>query len=537
MRKGVNKNSNELDNFNKLNYKLSNFKIIKYHNNNMEYNFKKVKDLRGNLIAIDSIHDLPFDIKRIFYINNVDDLPRGFHAHKKCEQILIPIQGSFDLHIELKNSEKKIFNLNRDNYGVYIPLLSWVSMENFSSGCILMVLCSYKYDESEYIRNYGDYLEIIKKNKKETKLIKNFDLSIQTKQIKKEIMHQIENIIDSGSYTLGKELSEFENNFAKYNQSNFCIGVSNGTSALKIAFKSLNLNKSKCEILVQANTYIAVPLVADELNVHMNIIDIDENLLLDLNKLELYLEENKEQDKKYVLFLVHLYGYCIDMDKLMILKEKYKFYLIEDTAQAHGATFNNKKLGSFGEVGCFSFYPSKNLGAYGEGGAIITNNKEYYNYARKYRNYGCIEKYEWEIKGFNERMHNIQAAILDIKLKYLDNWTENRRKLANIYIEHLKENKLIKLPIIHEKCKSNYHLFVIITKKRDELKKYLEKNNVQCAIHYPRPFYKSEAFQELNDLILENMEELKDDLLSLPMYPELEEEKVVQICELINHFE
>jgi dTDP-4-amino-4,6-dideoxygalactose transaminase len=503
----------------------------------MEYNFKKVKDLRGNLIAIDSINDLPFEIKRFFYINNVDNLPRGFHAHKKCEQILIPIQGSFDLHVELKNGEKKIFNLNKDNYGIYIPLLSWVSMENFSSGCILMVICSYKYDEEEYIRNYGDYLEIIRKDKINNNKIKNFDLNIQTKKIKKEIMNKIENIIDNGSYTLGKELEDFENNFAIYNKTKYCVGVSNGTSALKIAFKSLNLDQQKCEIIFQANTYIAVPLVADELKLNMNIIDIDNNLLLDLNKLELFLDKNKNQEKTFVLFLVHLYGYCVNMDKLMELKEKYNFYLIEDTAQAHGAEFNGKKLGSFGEIGCFSFYPSKNLGAYGEGGAIVTNNESYYNYAKKYRNYGCIAKYEWEIKGFNERMHNIQAAILDVKLKYLDNWNENRTKLANIYIENLKDNKLIKLPTINEKCKSNYHLFVIITSKRDELKKYLEENNVQCAIHYPRPFYKSSAFQELNDLFLENMEELKDNLLSLPMYPELEEEKVLHICELIKNFE
>ena len=502
----------------------------------MNITFKKVKDLRGNLIAIDSINDLPFDIKRIFYINNVDNLPRGFHSHKKCEQILVPIQGSFDLHVELKSGEKKVFTLNKDNVGLYIPILSWISMENFSSGCILMVICSYKYDEDEYIRNYGDYLEIIREEKKKDKLIKNFDLTIQTKKYKKEIMNKIEDIIDNNSFTLGKELKEFENNFANYNNVKYCVGVSNGTSALKIAYHALELDSDNIEIIVQANTYIAVPLVVNELKLKMNIIDIDENLLLDLNKLELFLDENKENNKTYVLFLVHLYGYCVNMNKLMELKEKYNFYLIEDTAQAHGSEFNGKKLGSFGEIGCFSFYPSKNLGAYGEGGAIITNKESYYNYALKYRNYGCIAKYEWEIKGFNERMHNIQSAILDIKLKYLDSCNENRRKLANIYIENLKDNKLIKIPKLHENCKSNYHLFVIITNKRDELKEYLEENNVQCAIHYPRAFYKSEAFKELNDLHLDNMEELKDNLLSLPMYPELEEEKVIHICELINNY-
>ena len=288
----------------------------------MEITFKKVKDLRGNLIPIDSINDLPFEIKRIFYINNVDNLPRGFHAHKKCEQILIPIQGSFDLHVELKSGEKKVFTLNKDNVGIHIPLLSWISMENFSSGCILMVICSYKYDEDEYIRNYGDYLEIIREEEKKDKLIKNFDLTIQTKKYKKEIMTKIENIIDNNSFTLGKELKEFENNFANYNNVKYCVGVSNGTSALKIAYHALELDSDNIEIIVQANTYIAVPLVVNELKLKMNIIDIDENLLLDLNKLELFLDENKENNKTYVLFLVHLYGYCVNMNKLMELKEK-----------------------------------------------------------------------------------------------------------------------------------------------------------------------------------------------------------------------
>mgnify|MGYP003997701051 CR=1 FL=1 len=502
----------------------------------MEYNFKKIQDIRGNLIAIDSINDLPFEIKRLFFIKDTENLPRGFHAHKLCEQVLICINGFCDLNIDIENKEKKKFKLNKDNFGVHIPILTWISIENFSNDCILMVLCSYRYDENEYIRNYGDYLKIIKDYNIKNNIVKNFDLSKQIKNIKKEVLYKIESVINNTSFVLGNELQEFENNFANYNNSKFCVGVSNGTSALKIAFKCLNLDKTKCQIIVQANTYIAVPLVADELKIQMNIIDIDNNLLLDLNKLEIFLEKNKDTNIIYILYLVHLYGFCIDMDKLMELKNKYKFYLIEDAAQAHGSTYNNKKLGTFGEIGCFSFYPSKNLGSFGEGGAIITDNEIYYNFAKKYRNYGCIKKYEWEIKGFNERMHNIQAAILNIKLKYLDLWNNSRRKLANIYMEKLKNNKLIRLPKFNEKCNSNYHLFVIITEKRNKLKKYLEDNNICCAIHYPNVFYKSKAFSDFNELYLETMEKFKDNILSLPMYPELEESKILYVCNIINKF-
>lgn len=506
----------------------------------MDIIFKKISDLRGELIEIDSINNLPFNIKRIFYIKKLEDLPRGFHAHKKCEQILVPISGSFDLNIEFKDGVKINKNLSNDNIGYYIPLYSWLSMENFSNNCIILVICSYKYDENEYIRNYGDYLNEIKNLKKNNEIIKNFDLTDQTKKIKMEIINKIENTIDSGEFVLGNDLINFEKNFALYNNKKYCIGLSNGTSAIKIAIKSLNINLDNTELIFQANTYIAVPIVSNELNLNFNIIDIDDNLLLDLNKLEIFLEKNKNNNKIYVLVLVHLYGYCVDMDKLMNLKNKYNFYLIEDTAQSHGSEYNNKKLGTFGEIGCFSFYPSKNLGSFGEGGAIITDNEEYYIYSKKYRNYGCLLKYEWEIKGSNERMHNLQAGILDVKLKYLDIWNDKRRYLANIYIKNLKDNNLIKIPLlsnnINNYCNSNYHLFIIITKYRDVLKKYLEENNIQCAIHYPKPFYKSIAFKEYNNIFIEKMEELKDNLLSLPMYPELSENSVLKICECINNF-
>ena len=348
----------------------------------MDIYFKKVSDLRGELISIDSIIDLPFNIKRIFYIKKLEDLPRGFHAHKKCEQILVPISGSFDLNIEFSDKLKITKNLYNDNIGYYIPIYSWLSMENFSNDCIIMVICSYKYDENEYIRNYGDYLNEIKILNNNNIIIKNFDLCLQTKKIKKEIINKIENIIDNSEFVLGDDLLAFEKNFAIYNNKKYCVGLSNGTSAIKIAIKSLNIDLNNTELIFQANTYIAVPIVSNELNLNFNIIDIDNNLLLNLDNLEIFLEKNKYNNKIYILLLVHLYGYCVDMDRLISLKNKYNFYLIEDTAQSHGSEYKNKKLGTFGEIGCFSFYPSKNLGSFGEGGAIITDNEEYYIYSK-----------------------------------------------------------------------------------------------------------------------------------------------------------
>lgn len=493
--------------------------------------FKKNYDIRGELIAINSEFDLPFDIKRIFYIKNMNKIKRGFHAHRKCVQVLIPIQGSFKL--KLFDGEKHSdFYLDKSNQGVLIPLYNWLSIYDFSSDCIIMVICSYKYDEEEYIRNYNIFLKEIN-DKKYINTIANFSLNKQTQLIKREVINKIEKIIDNTAFVMGDEVINFENKFSKYLGCKYTIGLSNGCAALKIAIKALQLKNPK--VLIQANTYVAVPLVCEEANIPYDIIDIDDNLLLNLDKLDLYLSNVKEETINFIIIVVHLYGNSIDWNKLQILKEKYNFKIIEDAAQAHGSAFKHIKLGNFGDIGCFSFYPSKNLGAFGEAGAIVTNSSKYAEYAKYYRNYGSIKKYEWQICGGNERMDNIQGAILNIKLKYLNSWNNKRIEIANIYKNNIKNNKIRLLESI-DNCESNYHLMIIILDKRDELKEYLEENKISCAIHYPKPFYETNAYKDKTYQNCEIMEKYKNKLLSLPMYPELEYNKVHYICKIINKF-
>jgi dTDP-4-amino-4,6-dideoxygalactose transaminase len=496
-----------------------------------EYIHFKIKgDLRGVLTAIDSEFDLPFNIKRIFYIQGVDNLERGFHAHKKCELVLVAIQGSFKLILD-NGCEEKEFILNKSNIGVHIPLYHWLKMSDFTTDCIILVICSYKYDENEYIRDYNVFLEEV--NTKELS-VNNFSLKKQTELLKKDMINKIENIIDKNEFTMGKDVVEFEENFKKYNDSTYCIAVSNGCAALKIAIKALELKNPK--VITQANTYVAVPLSCEELKVSYELIDIDDNLLLDLEKLENYLENNKNPEYDIIVLIVHLYGNSVNMDKLLELKNKYSFKLIEDSAQAHGSSYNNKKLGTFGDLGCFSFYPSKNLGSFGEGGAILTNNDKYDKYCRLYRNYGMTEKYKWEIIGANERMHNIQGGILNIKLNYLKQWNNNRIELAKIYYKNIKENNDLKILKPINSCVSNIHLFILIVKNRNELKQYLEKNKISCAIHYPQPFYYTDAYKHIEINNCDKMEIYKDKLLTLPMYPELEKSEVLYVCEKINEF-
>ncbi len=500
-------------------------------------NFKLKKDLRGNLVAIDSEFDLPFQLKRIFYISDLENLERGYHAHKKCEQILLAVQGSFTLVLDDGVQEKE-FLLENSNEGIHIPLYTWIKMKNFSHNCIILVLCSYKYDEDEYIRDYDNFIQEIKKLDKQ--IIPNFSLKEQTKEIKNEVLNKLDEIIERNEFVMGSNVIDFENKFALYNNSKYCIGVSNGCSAIKIAIKSLQLKKPK--VITQANTYVAVPLVCEELNIPYELVDIDNNLLLDLDKLEESLKKNNSEPEYWyesvpeiIVIVVHLYGNSVDMNKLMELKNKYNFKLIEDAAQAHGSTYNDKKLGSYGDLGCFSFYPSKNLGGYGEAGAIITNNEEYSNYCKSYRNYGSIQRYKWEIIGSNERMDNIQGGILSIKLKYLDKWNEKRIYNANLYYNKIKENSGLRILKPIDKCISNIHLFILLVDNRDELKKYLENHNIMCAIHYPKPFYEETAYLHKNGNY-PIMNSLKDKLLTIPMYPELSEKDIENICTVINNF-
>jgi dTDP-4-amino-4,6-dideoxygalactose transaminase len=489
--------------------------------------FNANTDIRGKLIPIQSNIDVPFNISRIFFIKNLDELPRGFHSHKKTIQVIFPLCGSFD--IELTDGQTIIkHHLDTDDKGLLIPINWWLHMYDFSMDCIVAVICSYKYDETEYIRNYGDFLEYAEEIKK-NKVVEYFSLFEQTQQLKEKVLTKINNIIDNNSYVLGQDISEFEHKFAEYNNVKYCVGLSNGTSALITALKALKLNDGD-EIIIQSNTYIAAPLAIEFCNLKIKIVDIDSNLNLDLNLLA-----DAITDKTKAVIVVHLYGMCPDMDVLIDLKNKYNFKLIEDTAQAHGSEFNDQKLGTFGDIGCFSFYPSKNLGSFGEGGCIITNDSDHADFAKLYRNYGSVEKYKWEIKGTNERMHNIQAGILNIKLPYLDKWNSQRRNIAQIYNKQLSDITEIIIPTNHPKLQRNYHIYIIIANDRDNLLKYLNNKNISVAIHYPETFYKSNAFQELNHLTFQ-ADNIKNNLLSLPMYPEMPHSDAEIVSTTIREF-
>ena len=358
------------------------------------------------------------------------------------------------------------------------------------------------------------------------------DLTRELIPIREELTKKIDNIIfEKTNFILGDELPVFEQNFANYINTGYCVGVANGTDAIEIAVNSLGL-QTEDEIITQANTYVATCFGVTNNNLKLKLVDVVEDTYqMDLDKLE-----QSISPKTKVIIIVHLTGSCCNMERLMEIIKKHNLILIEDCAQSHGAYYNSKRLGSFGILSTHSFYPGKNLGAFGDGGAICTSNYDLYHKLQKIRNNGSIEKYKHEMFGRNSRLDTLQAAILDIKLRNLDINNEKRRKNAQKYCDLLKYVVEIQLPKIQEGCEPVFHLFIIRAYKRDELKKYLEQRNIGVGIHYPICIPKLKCYENYFEGSYEYAEKNSANILSLPMFPDLTEDEIKRVCDLIIDF-
>ncbi|HHB92320.1 MAG TPA: DegT/DnrJ/EryC1/StrS family aminotransferase [Thioploca sp.] len=363
-------------------------------------------------------------------------------------------------------------------------------------------------------------------------MIKSLDLYKQYESIKTEVDNAIQSVIRDSSFIGGKYVTQFENNFANYQQADYCIGVANGTDALEIAIEVLELPKDS-EIIVPGNSFISSAEAVTRSGHRVVFCDANQDdytiNIADVNK--------RITDKTSAIIAVHLYGHPCDMGSLVDLARKNNLKIIEDCAQAHGTEYRNKRVGTIGDIGTFSFYPGKNLGAYGDGGAIVTNDPELAKKCRMIANHGRIEKYNHEFEGRNSRLDGLQAAILDVKLKYLDNWLNQRIEIANIYKQELKNEVNIIAPVQQNWTRHTYHLYVIRTSKRDELKKHLANNNIQTGIHYPIALPKLKAYEYTNQAD-ENMfiNRVDKELLSLPMGEHLSVEDAYQICSKLRNF-
>lgn len=345
----------------------------------------------------------------------------------------------------------------------------------------------------------------------------------------KELKDAFSEVLDSGWFILGKNVELFEKEFADYIGVDHCAGVASGLDALILAIKSLDL-PSGSEIIVPSNTYIATILaVVQTGNVPVLVEPDIKTYNIDPGLIEAAITKNTR-----AVLVVHLYGKPCDMDPILDICNRHKLYLLEDCAQAHGAIYKGKMTGSFGDLAAFSFYPSKNLGCLGDGGAVTTNNTEYYNKIRMLRNYGSNIKYNNVYIGINSRLDEIQAAFLRIKLRHLDSITENKRNLARLYHENIKGDFI--LPVELEGLKDVYHIFNIRHKKRDELRQFLLDNNIKTEIHYPIAPNKQKALSFLNHLSFPVSEEIHRTTLSLPVSTFHTADDILKVSAVLNSF-
>jgi dTDP-4-amino-4,6-dideoxygalactose transaminase len=358
------------------------------------------------------------------------------------------------------------------------------------------------------------------------------DLKAQYQSIKPEIDDAISEVLQSSQFVLGPNVEAFETEFARYCETRFCFGVNSGTSALHLALLAAGVGPGD-EVVTVSYTFVATVAAILYTGAKPVLVDIDPlTCNIDVAKIEAAITS-----KTKVIMPVHLYGTCVDMDTILEIARRHKLVVIEDAAQAHGAEYKGRRAGSMGELSCFSFYPGKNLGAYGEAGAVLTNDEKYVDVLKQLRDQGQSAKYLHQLVGYNYRMEAIQGAILRVKLRHLDDWTEARRRHAKTYESELAETG-IRLLGEPANCKSVYHVFPLFTKQRDQLREHLHAAGISTGIHYPIPVHLQTGFSNLGyaEGDLPETERVCREVMSLPMYPELTREQVAHVTNSAKSF-
>lgn len=357
------------------------------------------------------------------------------------------------------------------------------------------------------------------------------DLRTQYLSIESEVDLALESIFCESSYIGGEDLNKFENRFAEYCNAKYCVGVGNGTDALWISLKMLGIGSGD-EVIVPANSFIATAEAVTLAGATVVFCDVDPSRYT----IEANLIESKISENTRAIIPVHLYGCPADMDPINRIAKEYALYVVEDAAQAHGAEYKNKKVGRLGDVACFSFYPGKNLGAYGDAGAVVTNNCELADNIRMFSNHGRKNKYDHLFEGVNSRLDTLQAAILNVKLDHLDTWSQSRLANARRYNEMFKGIPEVKTPQIPEDSFHVFHLYVVRVQNRDVVLDNLKQKGIACGVHYPIALPNSMAYQYLGNRPEDFpvASKYQEQVLSLPMYPELKKEDIEYVVEAMK---
>jgi dTDP-4-amino-4,6-dideoxygalactose transaminase len=359
------------------------------------------------------------------------------------------------------------------------------------------------------------------------------DLKAQYASIKAEVDEAVLTVMGNCNFILGREVEEFEANFAAYLETGHALGISSGLDALRLALEALGIGAGD-EVILPANTFIATALSVSAVGAHPVLVDIDSRSYnIDPDRIEAAITARTR-----AIMPVHLYGQPCDLDPILDIARRHNLRVVEDACQAHGARYRGRRAGTIGDIGCFSFYPGKNLGAYGDGGAVVTADRELAEKMSRLRNYGQQKKYYHSDKGLNARLDTLQAAVLGVKLKYLDEWNSRRAANAALYSRLLEAVEQIQLPAAGRDRDHIYHLYVIRTRERENLQKYLSERGITTLIHYPVPIHLQQAYSELGyqrgDFPITEL--AADEIVSLPMFAELKVDQIERVAEAISDF-
>lgn len=349
-------------------------------------------------------------------------------------------------------------------------------------------------------------------------------------KLREKMLSKFEEVYDNGWFIQGKELTNFEEKFAKFCGVNYCVGCGNGLEAISLILRGYGIGEGD-EVIVCAHTFIASALAISKVGATPILVDAETDYcLIDTKKIE-----EKITNKTKAIITVQLYGQACDMDAINEIAKKHNLKVIEDAAQAHGALYKGKRVGSLADAAAFSFYPGKNLGALGDAGGVVTNDKDLADKVREYANYGASVKYHHNVKGTNSRLDEMQAAFLSIKLDYLDETNEFRREVAKKYLEGIHNDKVI-LPKVAKTNEHVWHIFSVRVENRDEFQEYLKENGIGTVIHYPIPIHKQKAYSELNNEDYPNATKIANTVISLPMYYGMTDEEVNYVIDVINKY-
>ncbi|MCM2351375.1 MAG: aminotransferase class V-fold PLP-dependent enzyme [Bacteriovoracaceae bacterium] len=488
----------------------------------------------GKLNVIETGKEISFIINRVYWIRDVDETAsRGAHAHKELWQCFIATSGSFEINLN-KDDQNFHFEMTPESGALIVPPGYWRDLNNFSKNAVCVVLASNTYVESDYIRNLDDF-NAWNQSSKSVQSVSYLDFKRSYQEIGNELVIASQKVLSSGHYIMGNELEKFEANFAQYCKANYCLGVSNGLEALEIVLNAWGV-KAGDEVIVAANSFVATALAVSNVGATPVFVDNDPRTY----NINPELIEKAITKKTKAIALTHLYGQMADMEAIVNIAKKHSLKILEDSAQAHGALYNGKTCGFYGDAATFSFYPTKNLGAYGDAGAIVTNDKDLAQTCSYIRNYGSKKKYHHDYLGTNSRLDEIQAAFLNVKLPLLDSWNQKRKELSRIYFKELGEIDELVLPYVAQRCEPVWHVFVVrvLNNRRADLMRFLDKYRIGYNIHYPIPIHEQLCYHHLNyaptDFPIAH--EQATQLLSLPLDAHHRDEEIEFVARHVRKF-